>query len=83
MIVDPMTYVSVVPVIGAVMVWVMRVLMIGALVSSFDKSLKESVPKKKASRDTSFGFQTDRQAVPAGYTPVPSRTSMERDNLGH
>ncbi|MDO9546640.1 MAG: hypothetical protein Q7J07_07820 [Pelolinea sp.] len=83
MIVDPMTYVTVIPVIGAVMVWVIRVLIIGSLVSSFDKSLKESSPKKKATRNTSFGFRTDRQAVPAGYTPVPSRASMERDNLAH
>ena len=83
MIVDPMTYVTLVPVIGAVIVWVMRVLMIGSLVSSFDKSLKESAPKKKASRDTSFGFRTDRQPVPAGYTPVSSRASMERDSIAH
>lgn len=83
MIVDPMTYVTVVPVIGAVMVWVMRVLIIGSLVSSFDKSLNESSPKKKASRNTSFGFRTDRQPVPAGYTPVPGRASMERDSIVH
>ena len=80
MIIDPMTYVTVIPVMGAVMVWVMRVLIIGLLVSSFDTSLKESGSKEKASRKPSFGFRTDQQPVPAGYTPVPSRARMQRDN---
>ncbi|MCD6355677.1 MAG: hypothetical protein J7L66_00200 [Anaerolineaceae bacterium] len=35
MILDPMTYVTLIPVLVAVMVWVIRVLIVGALVTSF------------------------------------------------
>lgn len=83
MIVDPMTYVTVIPVMGAVMVWAIRVLIIGLLVSSFEKPKKKNAPLEKKTTKSSFGFQTDRQAVPAGYQPMPSRARMEHENLAH
>ena len=81
MIVDPMTYVTFVPVLCAVMVWVIRVLIIGSLVSSFDPSLKRQTPKKQAVRNSSFGFQPKRQTVPAGYQPMPNQACIEQDTF--
>ena len=59
MIVDPMTYMTDIPIVGAIKVWVIRVLIIGSLVSSFDKSMKEAKSQKKTANSTSFGFRTD------------------------
>jgi len=72
MIIDPMTYVKVVPVIVAVMVWVIRVLIIGTLVTSLNQAMKGDVRQKNA-----FGFRTEKQAPLPGYKPVPSRANVE------
>lgn len=76
MIIDPMTYVKVVPVIVAVMVWVIRVLIIGTLVTSLNQVMKGDAKQKKA-----FGFRTEKQAPPPGYKPVPSRANVELGDL--
>lgn len=78
MIIDPMTYVTVVPVLVAVMVWVIRVLIIGALVTSFNFDLGISKQQRELSRKQTVGFRTEKQAPPRGYKPVPSRASMDR-----
>ena len=75
MIIDPMRYVTVVPVLVAVMVWVIRVLIIGTLVTSFDLDLKGKPVGKKA-----FGFRTEKQ-TPPGYKPVPSRASVDYEGF--
>ena len=70
LIIDPMVFVKAVPVIVAVIVWVIRVLIIGALVSSFDN---KSQPKKKDPayvKNQSFGFNRNGARVPAGYQPL-------------
>ncbi len=81
MIIDPMTYVTVVPVIVAVMVWVIRVLIIGTLVTSFDLVLKENKQKGKPVGKKAFGFRTEKQAPPPGYKSVPSRASVDYEGF--
>jgi len=81
MIIDPMTYVTVVPVLVAVMVWVIRVLIIGTLVTSLNLVLEESKQKREPVRKRAFGFHTDKQAPPRGYKPVPSRASVDYDGF--
>ena len=78
MIIDPMTYVTVVPVLVAVMVWVIRVLIIGTLVTSFNLGLDGSKQQREPTRKQAFGFRTEKQAPPRGYKPVPSRASVDR-----
>ena len=81
MIIDPMTYVTAVPVLVAVMVWVIRVLIIGTLVTSFNLVLKGNAHKRKPVQKKAFGFRTDKQTPPPGYKPVPSRASVEYGDL--
>ena len=81
MIIDPMTYVTVVPVLVAVMVWVIRVLIIGTLVTSLNLVLEGSKQKREPVRKKVFGFHTEKQAPPRGYKPVPSRASVEYDEF--
>jgi len=78
LLVDPMTYATLVPVIVAVMVWVIRVLIIGSLVSSLgglSNDKRASKPKK------AFGFRTGKQKTPAGFTPMPSRARMDESGF--
>ena len=55
LILDPMTFVSLVPVLVAVMVWVIRILIIGSLVSSLNQALF-SREEKKAPRAPAAPF---------------------------
>lgn len=75
-LVDPMTYVTLVPVLVAVMVWVIRVLIVGSLVGSMGalEGQKQDMRKQKA-----FGFRTEK--APAGFTPMPSRAQMEESGF--
>lgn len=77
MIIDPMTYVTVVPVLVAVMVWVIRVLIIGTLVTSFSLVLEGSKQQREPAKKKAFGFRTEKQVPPRGYKPVPSRASVD------
>lgn len=80
LLVDPMTYVTLVPVLVAVMVWVIRVLIIGALVTSVEKA----GAKKRAStakRRKAFGFRAQESKMPPGYKPIPSRAELEERGL--
>ena len=81
MIVDPMAYVTIVPVFVAVMVWIIRVLIIGMLVTSFDLVLKENKQQREPVRKKAFGFRVDKQAPPSGYKPVPSRASVDYESF--
>ena len=81
MLMDPMTYVTVIPVLVAVMVWVIRVLIIGSLVTSFDEVIKGDNRKSKPAKRNAFGFRTGKQAPPPGYKPVPSRASMDHEGF--
>lgn len=77
LLIDPMTYVTLVPVLVAVMVWVIRVLIIGSLVSS----LGALNGNKRAAKRKPFGFPTENQTTPPGFTPVPARARMDESGF--
>ena len=77
-LVDPMTYVTLVPVLVAVMVWVIRVLIVGSLVGSMG-ALEGK--QKHARRQKAFGFRTEKAQAPAGFRPMPSRAQMEENGF--
>jgi hypothetical protein len=71
LIINPMTFVTVVPVLVAVMVWVIRILIIGSLVTSFNQTVKEKgTVKTNPQPARSFGFKPNSNPVPAGYKPI-------------
>jgi hypothetical protein len=80
LLVDPMTYVTLVPVLVAVMVWVIRVLIIGSLVGSIGALDGQEKPTR---RQKAFGFRTEKGNAPAGFTPMPSRAQMEESGFPH
>jgi len=78
LLVDPMTYVTLVPVLVAVMVWVIRVLIVGSLVGSVGVLEGDHAP---ARRQKAFGFRTEKAQAPAGFRPMPSRAQMEESGF--
>lgn len=81
LILDPMTFVTMVPVVVAVMVWVIRILIIGTLVSSLNNALLGSLPEKPRAKQQPFGFRPGTQPAPAGYHPVPAPARAQRDGF--
>lgn len=69
LVMDPMTIVRVVPVFVAVMVWIIRILIIGMLVSVLNKVLYKQPIEKPASRRQPLGFNA-RRTIPEGYQPM-------------
>ncbi len=76
LLVDPMTYVTILPVLVAVMVWVIRVLIVGSLVGSMGALDGKG---RSARKEKTFGFRTEK--APAGFTPMPSRAQMEESGF--
>jgi hypothetical protein len=76
LIINPMTFVTVVPVLVAVMVWVIRILIIGSLVTSFKV---EKTIQKTDKVNASFGFKPNPASAPAGYRPIPNSARAQHN----
>jgi len=79
LILDPMTFVTAVPVLVALMVWVIRILIIGMLVSSMNKVLYSKQPRKEPLKQQPFGFRPGTQPAPAGYRPIPNQARAQQE----
>ena len=79
LILDPLTFVTAVPVLVALMVWIIRILIIGALVSSIHQTRHAKPAGKEKARVQPFGFRPGAQTVPAGYKPVPSQARAQQE----
>ena len=83
-VVDPMTIVTVVPIFVAVMVWIIRMLIIGSLVSAFKRSPTTEKAARQPLAGTPLGFkvQPHGSAPPAGFVrrPLPP-TSFHSEPL--
>jgi hypothetical protein len=77
--VDPMTIVTVVPIFVAVMVWIIRILIIGSLVTAFNRSqpgYKTTAPLVRPSAPLGFKIQPPLTGSAAGFVrkPMPPAT---------
>ena len=81
MVVDPMTIVTVVPIFVAVMVWVLRILIIGSLVGALNRLLQgeKPAPRPEPRPNAPFGFkmQPPVPAPAAGFVrrPMPPQSA--------
>ena len=80
LILDPMTYVAVIPVVVALMVWFIRILIIGTLATSLDQPRADKPASEKSAKNKAFGFRAQPGKVPTGYTPIPQGTRAENQN---
>ena len=84
MVVDPMTIIRVVPIFVAVMVWVLRILIIGSLVTAINRLMtpdkEEAIARPQVHPSQPFGFKVPVPgAAPAGgfvRKPVPPVTAQ-------
>jgi len=81
LILDPMIYVAVIPVVVALMVWFIRILIIGTLATSLNQPLADKPARKKPARKSAFGFRAEPRKVPTGYSPIPEGARAENRNL--
>jgi hypothetical protein len=80
LLIDPMTFVTVVPVVVALMVWSIRILIIGALVNSFSRPEAAGRPSAVQAHQNPIGFKPSRQAMPAGYQPFTENARARHTN---
>lgn len=79
LVLDPITFVTAIPLLVSFGVWLIRILIIGALVFSFNpKSGTESAKPAQAHR-RAMGFSDNRQAVPSGYKPLNTQARTHND----
>lgn len=71
LILDPMTYVTVIPVVVAVIVWAIRILIIGTLVTSLNQVWGAKPERKMAGKQSVMGFRANPHNAPAGFKPIP------------
>jgi len=76
---DPMTFVTAIPVLVALMVWIIRILIIGMLVSSLNHPVHDQLSKQSFPRRKPLGFNDGRQSVPAGYKPIPNQARAQNN----
>lgn len=75
LIINPMTFVTVVPVLVAVMVWIIRILIIGSLVTSLNQAINEKSAVRPQNKNNAFGFKPNPTGAPAGYKSIPNSAS--------
>ena len=86
LVVDPMTIVTVVPVFVAIMVWVIRILIIGSLVSSLNRILygkEKKTAKTKTAAGYSFGFKPPAPKPSPSFRQHPAPSSALNTSAGN
>ena len=81
LILDPLTFVTAVPVLVSVGVWLIRILIIGTLVYSFNPGIKRHSQTKARSSQKPFGFNGASQPIPSGYKPLNTHARMQNDRF--
>ena len=71
---------TIVPVLVAIMVWVIRILIIGSLTSSLEKKTRSSQSAVKESRAATAGFPVNARPTPAYNRPQPAAPAARMAN---
>ncbi len=77
LILDPLTFVTAIPVLVSLGVWLIRILIIGSLIYSF--ASKPKIRKQARVTHKPFGFKETRQTVPTGYKPINTQARSQSD----
>ncbi len=81
-VMDPVVLMRVVPIFVAVMVWLIRILIIGSISYAVDrimgKGTAQNIPAVSVNHNTVSGnFHPQPQKVPAGFQPIPAAPKSE------
>lgn len=81
LILDPMTFVTAIPVLVSLGVWVIRILIMGTLISAFKPKDEQSLEARSKTAKRPIGFKSSPQAVPAGYKPINTHTDTQSERF--
>jgi hypothetical protein len=76
LVLDPLTYVTAIPVMVSLGVWIIRILIIAALIYAFNPKLEQAAPKAQKItqlQKRAFGFNDTPQPMPSGFKPLDTR----------
>lgn len=79
LVLDPITFVTAIPLLVSFGVWLIRILIIGALVFSFNPKAEPQSAKPIQAHKRAMGFSDNRQAVPSGYKPLNTQARTHND----
>jgi hypothetical protein len=79
LVLDPITFVTAIPLLVSFGVWLIRILIIGALVFSFNPKSGTPSAKPAQAHRRAMGFSDNRQAVPSGYKPLNTQARTHND----
>jgi hypothetical protein len=79
LVLDPITFVTAIPLLVSFGVWLIRILIIGALVFSFNPKSGTQSAKPAQAPKRAMGFSDNRQAVPSGYKPLNTQARTHND----
>lgn len=80
-ILDPLTFVTAIPVLVSLGVWIIRILIIGTLVNAFNPKLKQPSTNQPRSHKRPLGFNDIPQTVPTGYKPISTQASTQSNRF--
>ena len=83
LILDPLTFATAIPVLVSLGVWIIRILIIGSLVYSFNPKLNTNTRAagRKSPQRKPFGFSSSPQSVPTGYKPIKTHAHSQNDSF--
>ncbi len=81
LILDPLTFATVIPVFVSIGVWIVRILIIGTLIHSFRVPVNAKSSKTKEVHPQPFGFNSSPNTVPSGFRPLSTRAYHSNNQL--
>ncbi|MDK2980242.1 MAG: hypothetical protein PWQ55_589 [Chloroflexota bacterium] len=84
MVLDPLTFVTVIPALVSLGVWIIRILIIASLIYAFNPKLEQPARKapqavKATSSKRAFGFQDNPQPMPSGFQPLNTHGKSQHE----
>jgi hypothetical protein len=78
---DPITFATAIPLLVSFGVWVIRILIIGALVFSFNPRQDSTPEKITRSPKRALGFSDTPQPIPSGYRPLDTQARSPKNTF--
>jgi hypothetical protein len=82
LVLDPMTFVTTIPVLVSLGIWVIRILIIASLIYSFNPNPEQPTHKVQSMTKTkkrSFGFNDNPQPMPSGFQPLNTQSKSHQE----
>jgi hypothetical protein len=82
LVLDPLTFVTVIPVLVSLGVWIIRIMIIASLIYAFNPKLEQTArkaPQAVKATKRSFGFNDNPQPMPSGFQPLDTQARSHNE----